>query len=203
MSAAFWDRIAARYAARPVGDTASYEATLDRVRHWLRPEMQVLELGCGTGTTAQRLADATGQITASDFSAEMIRIAESRCEAPNLRLLCADVEEALAEGPFDAVLAFNLLHLLGDLDACLSQVHAALGEGGLFLSKTPCIGARWYLRPVLWGLQALGKVPPVRALRPAELEAAIREAGFEILETGGYPPKLPNHFVVARKRPFP
>lgn len=200
MSAAFWDRIAERYAARPVSDTASYEATLERVRHWLRPDMQVLELGCGTGSTAERLAPAVARITGSDFSAGMIRIAESRRDAPNLGFLCAGVGEALADGPHDAVLAFNLLHLLDDLGECLSQVHAALCEGGLFLSKTPCVGARWYLRPAVWGLQKLGKAPAVRFLRPAELEAAIREAGFEIVETGDYPAKLPNHFVVARKR---
>ena len=201
MSAAFWDRIAERYAARPVSDTASYEATLERVRHWLRPEMQVLELGCGTGSTAERLAGDVSQFTASDFSAEMIRIAESRCEAANLRFLCAGVGDALGGGPYDAVMAFNLLHLLDDLEGCLSQIHATLGEGGLFLSKTPCVAGKWYLWPAVRVLQALGKVPPVRFLRPAQLETAIREAGFDILETGGYPAKLPNHFVVARKQP--
>jgi len=201
MSAGFWDRTAERYAARPMSDTASYEAMLARVRHWLRPEMQVLELGCGTGATAERLAADVSQFTASDFSAEMIRIAERRREAANLRFLCADVGEALDGGRYDAVMAFNLLHLLDDLEACLSQVHAALDEGGLFLSKTPCVAGKWYLWPAVRVLQALGKVPPVHFLRPAQLETAIREAGFDILETGGYPAKLPNHFVVARKRP--
>ena len=200
MSAGFWDRTAERYAARPMSDTASYEAMLERVRHWLRPEMQVLELGCGTGSTAERLAGDVSQFTASDFSAEMIRIAERRREAANLRFLCADAGEALDGGRYDAVMAFNLLHLLDDLEGCLSQVQAALGEGDLFLSKTPCVAGKWYLWPAVRVLQALGKVPPVRFLRPAQLETAIREAGFDILETGGYPAKLPNHFVVARKR---
>ena len=52
MSAGFWDAIAERYAARPIGDEAAYEATLARVRHWLSPEMRVVELGCGTGRVA-------------------------------------------------------------------------------------------------------------------------------------------------------
>jgi len=37
-------------------------------------------------------------------------------------------------------------------------------------------------------------------LSPEALEAAIRRAGFEIVETGDYPAKTPpRRFVVARK----
>lgn len=199
MSAGFWDAIAERYAARPIGNEAAYEATLARVRHWLSPEMRVVELGCGTGTTAGKLAPFVREITATDYAEGMIRIAETRCTAGNLRFRCAGIEEALAGGPHDAVLAFNLLHLLEDMEGCLAHVHAALAPGGLFISKTPCVGARWYLRPVVWILQRLGKAPSFRFLKPETIEAAIRDAGFEILETGDYPPKLPSRFVVARR----
>lgn len=199
MSAAFWDRVAERYAARPVGDEAAYEAALARVRDWLGPEMRVLELGCGTGMSAEKLAGAVGSLEATDFSPEMIRIAGARCTAGNLRFGCASVEAALAGGRYDAVLAFNLLHLLDDLPGCLARVHDALAAEGLFVSKTPCLGARWFLWPVIRLLQSLGKLPNFHFLRPGALEAAIRAAGFEIVETGDYPPKLPGRFIVARK----
>ena len=63
---AFWDKIAERYAARPIDNPDAYEATLERVRHWLHPDWHVLELGCGTGTTALKLAGSAAQITATD-----------------------------------------------------------------------------------------------------------------------------------------
>jgi SAM-dependent methyltransferase len=54
--ARFWDRIARRYAADPIADMPGYEATLQRVQGLLSTEQEVLEIGCGTGTTALLLA---------------------------------------------------------------------------------------------------------------------------------------------------
>ena len=52
---------------------------------------------------------------------------------------------------------------------------------------------------MVWAMQKLGKAPgPVHFLRPGQVEAEIAAAGFEVVETGGYPKNLPNHFVVAR-----
>ena len=199
-STAFWDRVADRYAARKIGNEAAYEATLARVRHWLRPDWTVLEVGCGTGATALRLADAAGSILGTDGSAEMIRIARARAaDVPTVAFEQAEVTDAGAGRRFDAVMGFNILHLLDDLPAALRHLRGCLSEGGLLITKTPCLGAKLWLRPVVWGLQRLGKAPPaLRYMRPAELQERIRAAGFEILETGDYPKSLPSHFVVAR-----
>ena len=50
--ARFWDRIAPKYAADPIADLAGYEATLQRVQGLLSTQHDVLEIGCGTGSTA-------------------------------------------------------------------------------------------------------------------------------------------------------
>ncbi len=198
---AFWDDIAEKYAGQPVGDPAAYEATLDHVRRYLRAGMQVRELGCGTGTTAVKLADTGAEIEGTDLSGEMIRIAQGRAAeagAGNVTFRVAAAEEA-GEGALDAVMCFNLLHLVDDVEIALRQVRAMLREGGLFLSKSPCLGGKPWFAPLIWGMQLIGKAPPmVHRFRPAELEAMIRAAGFEIVEVADYPRKLPNHFVVAR-----
>ena len=49
----FWDRLAAGYAKKPVPDEEAYARTLERVRAHLTPNDRVLELGCGTGTSAR------------------------------------------------------------------------------------------------------------------------------------------------------
>ena len=200
-TAAFWDKIADRYAARPVGDAAAYEATLDRVRAHLTPEAQVLELGCGTGTTALNLAPSLGQITATDFSPAMIEIARGKGDGvDNARFEVAPARPNAAEA-YDAILAFNLLHLLDDLDASLREIHAALTPGGVFISKTPCLGDRKrFLIPLVWVMQKLGKAPePVHFVKSGPLEDRIAGQGFEIIETGDYPASVPSHFIVARK----
>ncbi len=50
--AGFWDRIAERYAKQPIADEAAYQKKLQVTRDYFRPDMAVLEFGCGTGSTA-------------------------------------------------------------------------------------------------------------------------------------------------------
>ncbi|WP_342070622.1 hypothetical protein [Yoonia algicola] len=52
----FWNRVARRYAATPMRNQAAYEATLERISAHLKPTDPVLELGCGTQSTALRLS---------------------------------------------------------------------------------------------------------------------------------------------------
>ena len=47
-----WDRFAKRYAKSPVADQDAYQKKLQITREYLRPDMEVLEFGCGTGSTA-------------------------------------------------------------------------------------------------------------------------------------------------------
>ena len=73
-SEGFWNKTAEKYAATPIKDMASYEETLTRTRGYLGPEDNVLELGCGTGTTALKLAPSVAHLTGSDISEGMIAI---------------------------------------------------------------------------------------------------------------------------------
>lgn len=196
----FWDDIAERYARDPVRNPDAYATTLSRARHWLHPSMQVLEIGCGTGSTALTLAEAVEEYTGADVSGEMIRIAEDKAQeaqVPNLSFTIAEATQV--SGPWDAVLAFNLLHLLPDLPATLAHLRAQIPQGGMFITKTPCLGHRPWFRPLVWGMQMLGKAPlHVNHLTPKGLERMILDAGFEILETGDYPARPPSRFIVAR-----
>ena len=88
--ARFWDRTSRKYAKAAISDQAGYERTLERTRALLGPDDRVLELGCGTGTTALRLAGDVQSYCATDISAEMIAIAEKkRLPGPARRLSSA------------------------------------------------------------------------------------------------------------------
>lgn len=203
-SPAFWDRIAQRYAARPISNMDAYEQTMARTRSYLGAEDRVLEIGCGTASTALLLAPHLGHITASDISGEMVGIGREKAwnqSVPNISLVQGTLgDPALGHGPYDAVLAFNLVHLLADTAHAARQVNALLKPGGLFISKTPCLGGRFrVLAPLIAALQLVGKAPFVRYLTTRDLERRIAAAGFEIVETGDYPASPPSHFIVARK----
>lgn len=200
--AAFWNRVARRYAAMPLRNPEAWEETLARTRAQLTPEAQVLELGCGTGSTALRLAPHVASYTATDDAAEMIAIATERgADIATLHPLQARPGDgSLPEGRFDAVLAFNLLHLLPDLPAALAECHGKLKPEGLLITKTPCLGGLWLaLWPLVRVLRAFGKAPPLRFLGPAQLERRITQAGFSIEARDDLPRRPPSRFIVARR----
>ncbi len=202
--AAFWDRHAARYARMRIRDDAAYEATLAHVRRHLGPTDAVLEIGCGTGTTALRLAGDVASYTGTDVSGAMIAIAEDKRRAAamdTLRFLQAEASgAALPEAGFDAALAFNLLHLLDDLPGTLRHLHGLLKPGGRLISKTPCLGETTaLLRLFIRALRGIGLAPSMRFLTGADLERAMGAAGFEIVETARYPEGSSRHLIVARR----
>jgi SAM-dependent methyltransferase len=206
-SAAFWNRIARKYATDPIADMGGYEATLLRVKGLLSAHHDVLEIGCGTGTTALRLAAFTRTLLATDLSAEMIAIAnEKLAEQPVSRLsfAVADADIPMCmDAAYDAVLAFNTLHLVGDLEATLKHVAKALKPGGLLISKTPCISEmnlaiRYLALPVM---KAIGKSPHLLCFDEEALQSVITRQGLEIVvaERHGTRGKDFRAFIVARK----
>lgn len=204
----FWDRIAPRYAASAIADMQGYERTLARVSALMAPEHAVLEIGCGTGASALRLAPHCGRLLATDAAPAMIAMARQRWRAQpsaQLSFAVADAQAALQEaaGGYHRVLAFNVLHLLDDLDAVLSAAARALASGGLFITKTPCVRE---MNPLIARVavplaRLLGAVPPVHIFDEAQLLACLRANGLEpvIVERHGTRRKDFRAFVVARK----
>lgn len=205
--AVFWDRIARKYASDPIADMAGYEATLRRVRTWLSVDQDVLEIGCGTGTTALQLAPSTRSLLATDFSADMIAIARDKLALQPVRGLSFAVADAdtpaFAQGTYHAVLAFNLLHLVSDLDHTLSLAVQALKPGGLLITKTPCVKEMNPLIPhlALPLMRAMGKAPHVLCFKEADLRSAFTRQGMAIvsMERHGTRGKDFRTFIVARK----
>ncbi|WP_085855151.1 class I SAM-dependent methyltransferase [Palleronia marisminoris] len=142
--ARFWDRTSRRYSKAKIADQGGYERTLERTRALLSPDARVLELGCGTGSTALRLADGVSIYLATDISERMIAIAEEKRVADPVDGLAfrTATAESIAVEParYDAVLGFNYLHLVRDPNVALRHIHDVLVPGGLFFSKTPCLG---------------------------------------------------------------
>ncbi|TCL00546.1 ubiquinone/menaquinone biosynthesis C-methylase UbiE [Shimia isoporae] len=207
-SATFWDKHARSYAKSPIGDMPAYEYTLGRTRSYLKTSDHALEIGAGTGSTAIKLSDAVKHLTVTDISGEMLEIGKERAAeagVSNVSFVRAVASNA-PEGPFDVVMAHNLLHLVDDLEADLADIAWRVKSGGLFISKTPCIAEQGLglkfglLKAAIPLMQLFGKAPFVRYLKVAELEGLIAEAGFDIIETGNFPVRPPSRYIVARKR---
>ena len=196
----FWNRVAARYAARPLKNVSAYEAMLADVASRLKSPDTVLEIGCGTGGTAIRLAPGVTQWTATDFSAEMIKIAKAKPSGRNVTFVVSDASNAFGGGPFDAICAFNVLHLVDDLPDMLTRIHAHLRPGGQLICKTWCFAdVKWTLRALFLVLRIFGLFPVAASLGATQLRQSIRDAGFEIVDERLFEDHTQNPYIVACK----
>lgn len=202
--AKFWDRIAERYAASPIADEASYRTKLEMTRAYFTLQSEVLEIGCGTGSTALAHAPHVKRILATDISAKMLEIARGKAEAAgagNIDFVQARVEDlTVPDAAFDAVLAMSVLHLVADMDGAIAKAFRALKPGGVLVSSTVCLRDEMpYLRFLLPLGRLFGKVPDEVAFLTAEgLRNALTDNGFAI-EREWYPGRRKARFIVARK----
>lgn len=200
----FWDRVAPKYAKDPIKDMDAYERTLDRVRSYLKPSDEVLEIGAGTGMTATKLSPSVKSMVSTDISPKMMEIARSRLEGGRTPNLTFEVGTAF-EGPhlgrqYDAVLAFNFIHLADDPQAMINAAFDLVRPGGVFISKSACLGD-WYrvMKLMIGAMKLVGKAPHVAWFSRAQLDQMMRNAGFDIVETHDFSLSPPSHFVVARR----
>lgn len=208
-NAAFWSKISRKYAAGPIRNMEGYLNTLERTKSYLKPNDNVLEMGCGTGSTALLLAPLVAHVTATDLAPGMIEIANEKLEAEeldNVTFAVAEISDhSTADGLYDAVMAHNLLHLVPAIDIALAHISSLTKSGGYFISKTVCaperggFGYAMIRRLAIPLMQALGKAPFVAFITATELEQKLRAAGFDVIETKDQAGLLPSRYVVARK----
>lgn len=200
---AFWDRMADRYAAQPVADEAAYQTKLAETRRHLRPDMEVFEFGCGTGSTALAHAPHVRHVRAVDFSARMVEIARGKAEAAgvaNVSFEQGDITAMdLPHGACDVVLGHSILHLLEDKQAVVARVFELLKPGGLFISSTTCLGDDMKFIALVAPLgRALGLLPPLDVMTTQNLADTLTGAGFAI-EHQWQPGRRKAVFIIARK----
>lgn len=184
-SAKFWNKIAEPYSQQPITDEAAYQQKLQVTQKYLKPDMSVLEFGCGTGSTAIIHAPYVKHIRAIDFSSEMIKIAQGKAETQNINNVTFEqltIEElTVADETFDVVLGLNILHLLENKESAIAKVYKMLKPGGVFVTSTVCLGdtMKWFKAIASIGI-FLGLMPLVKFLTTKELENSLIDAGFTI-----------------------
>lgn len=99
-------------------------------------KLDVLDLGCGTGLSGVAFNGLAKSLAGVDLSARMLD--KARSLGIYGRLVEGDVESLPREldGPFDLIIAADVLVYLGDLETLFSGVRARLNPGGLWLFTT-------------------------------------------------------------------
>ena len=200
----FWDRHAERYSKRPIADEAAYQKKLQVTREYFQSDMDVLEFGCGTGSTAIMHAPFVKHIHAIDISSKMIEIAQDKADAENVenitfeRMTIGEFE--MPDQTFDLVLGLSILHLLENKDAVIAKVYRMLKSDGVFVASTPCIGDTMKFIKVFAPIgKFFGLMPFFKVFTTKELQKSFTDAGFEI-DYQWRPGKGKAVFIVARNQ---
>ncbi len=202
-STKFWDKIADKYSKQPIADEASYQKKLKVTQDYFQPDMEVLEFGCGTGSTAIIHAPHVKHIRAIDISSAMIKIARDKAKAQDINNITFEqltIEELEVEDcTYDAVLGLSILHLLEDKESAIAKVYKMLKPGGIFVTSTTCMGDAysWFKLIAPIG-KALGFFPLVRIFTAQHLIDSLSDGGLAI-DYQWQPSKDKAIFIVAKK----
>ncbi len=203
--AVFWNELAERYARAPLANPDAFERKIAITQACMKATDVVLDVGCGTGSLALRLAPRGATIHGLDISSEMIRIAQAKARTEgvtnvSLHVGAIDACELFEQQSLDGICAYSILHLVEDLPAVLQTLCGWLRPGGFFITSTPCLGESWLpYRPIVRVMRWLGKAPYVSVLRKQELERELGRAGFEGVSEHDVGADSTIAFIVARK----
>jgi glycosyltransferase involved in cell wall biosynthesis len=157
----------------------------EQLRRWLdgRPPARVLDLGCSDGQLAERLRASGHHVVGVDL------VAHPGVKERVDRFVQADLEHGVppeAGGPFDVVLAADVLEHVRSPGRILEDVRSLLAPGGSLLVSVPNFG-HWYPR----GRVALGRFDydrrgildkdHVRFFTGRSFERFVRDAEFRVV----------------------
>lgn len=195
--------MAKRYAKTPIADMVAYERKLKITQGYFTPDMRVLEIGCGTGTTALVHAPYVKHILATDISKNMIAIAREKAAAEGVENVTFEVTSTddlrMVANTFDMVMAHSFLHLIDNRVDTIARVFDTLKPGGIFITSTACLAdGLAHMKPMLWVGNKLGLLPYVEFFTADTLEQEFTDAGF-VLEQKWRPSDKQAVFMVLRK----
>jgi ubiquinone/menaquinone biosynthesis C-methylase UbiE len=171
-------------ADRPLGERSLAFALEALATLEANGRLRVLDLGCGDGRVAARLAAAGADVTGVDASQEALERAsranpELEFTSPN-----ADGTLPLADNSFDAVVCINVLEHVADTQALVSEARRVLAPGGRLVVVVPWHGR---LKNALGSFERHHDPlqPVLRFYSRRSLRMMLEELGFELVRLKG------------------
>jgi 2-polyprenyl-6-hydroxyphenyl methylase/3-demethylubiquinone-9 3-methyltransferase len=155
--------------------------------------LRILDIGCGGGILSEPLARLGGEVVGADPSGTNIEVARRHAAQSGVSVdYRATTAEALADAGerFDVVLAMEVVEHVADMPLFVKRCGEMVKPGGLMIAATlnrtlksfalAIVGAEYVLRWLPRGTHRFDKF-----VTPAELEAAMTQAGLRLVDERG------------------
>jgi len=155
---------------------------------------KVIDVGCGGGILAESMAKKGAQVTGIDLSEKALGVADLHSLESGLTIRYQHITaEKMAEqepGTFDVVTCMEMLEHVPDPASIVASCAKLVKPGGYVFFSTLNRNPKSYLFAVLGAEYLLQMLPKgthdyTKFIKPAELAAAIRQAGLELLTLRG------------------
>ena len=158
----------------------------------LRPGMRALDVGCGVGGPLREIARFSGAsvvgVNINRYQLERARKLIGEAGLGHLAefLECDFMKLEASDNSFDAAYAIESTAHAPDKAGVYAEVFRVLKPGGSFAAYEYCLTDRFdpddpLHRRIKADIETGGELPFIA--RPADVDAALRQVGFEVLET--------------------
>jgi len=130
-----FDRVASDWDANP-GRITLAKAVVEAIRKAvpLRPDMNAMDFGAGTGLVTLGILPYVRSLTAVDASGEMLRMLDQKVKVLRMgnvhTLFCDITKTRLPVVEFDLIVSSMVLHHIPDVSQALRQLRPCLRRGG-------------------------------------------------------------------------
>lgn len=154
----------------------------------------VLDVGCGGGILSESLAKSGARVTGIDMAPSPLAVAKLHALETHTEVeYLATTAEALAlerAGTFGCVTCMEMLEHVPDFASTVQACADLAAPGGTLVFSTINRNPKAYALAVIGAEYVLGLLPRgthdyAKFIRPAELAAAVRQAGLEVREITG------------------
>lgn len=197
----FWDKQSQRPDKIDKRFEKANAGIVKKTQQCLTKDGTVLDFACGRGRITAAVAPLVKKVYAIDTSSGMLSAARKKITDKNVQFLHTDIfDSRLKKGSFDAVLAFNILHLVENGEGVVQRIHELLKPGGFFISTTPCTkeGQSWW-SIVFFVFSKLGMFPYARGFSFSALKGLLADS-FKIVETETMDYNPPIYFIISQKK---
>lgn len=118
------------------------------VSTWVKPDYDILEIGCGAGTLAAKMTERGSRVTGIDISEKMLAVARKNAPDAEFIHLTATEIDKLKENKFDCIVATLSFSELSEDELILVLQSSAvlLKEGGKLVVADEVLPDRWWKR---------------------------------------------------------